>query len=292
MTKSAPTIAAVVVTFNRLALLQECIAALRAQTRPPDEIIVVDNSSTDGTGPWLDAQPDLTVVRQPNLGSSGGQQTGIRTAFEKGHDWFWCMDDDTIPDADALECMVRTPYFNRDDTGFLCSYLLWTDRTPHPMHAVHCAPAVHWCGTVLSDHCIRVTMHTFVSLLVARRAVAAVGLPVKEFFLIVDDYEFTDRISQQFAGWCVLDSLVAHKTKDAATSAEIWGANVIKESYRIRNEVSWTLRRRSFTRFQKFQYLLTLWTNYLVRVLRREIHPRLLLSYLGGFFFRYRIERV
>ena len=83
-----PKIAAIVVTFNRLTLLQECIQALRDQTRRPDEIIVVDNSSTDGTREWLNAQLDLTVVRQGNLGSSGGQQTGIKTAYQKGYDWF------------------------------------------------------------------------------------------------------------------------------------------------------------------------------------------------------------
>src|SRR5262245_55698771 len=121
---SRASVAAIVVTFNRFALLQECIAALRGQTRKVDEIIVVDNSSTDGTGEWLAAQADLTVVRQENLGSSGGQYTGIKTGYHKGHDWFWCMDDDTIPDADALERMTTTRYFDRPGTGFLCSTLL------------------------------------------------------------------------------------------------------------------------------------------------------------------------
>lgn len=42
-------IAAVFVTYNRLSLLKECIQALIAQTYPLDKIIVVNNSSTDGT---------------------------------------------------------------------------------------------------------------------------------------------------------------------------------------------------------------------------------------------------
>src|SRR4051794_17819421 len=44
---------AVVVTFNRLALLKRCLAALQAQTVAPHRIIVVDNASTEGTGEWL-----------------------------------------------------------------------------------------------------------------------------------------------------------------------------------------------------------------------------------------------
>jgi rhamnopyranosyl-N-acetylglucosaminyl-diphospho-decaprenol beta-1,3/1,4-galactofuranosyltransferase len=40
---------AVVVTYNRRELLEQCLDALLAQTRPPDRILVVDNASTDGT---------------------------------------------------------------------------------------------------------------------------------------------------------------------------------------------------------------------------------------------------
>ena len=42
-------VAAVVVTYNRLPLLQQCLAALKAQTVPPAAVWVIDNASTDGT---------------------------------------------------------------------------------------------------------------------------------------------------------------------------------------------------------------------------------------------------
>ena len=50
---------AVIVSYNRQALLAECIQALRAQTRKPDAILVVNNGSTDNTAVWLDAQQDV-----------------------------------------------------------------------------------------------------------------------------------------------------------------------------------------------------------------------------------------
>jgi len=53
-------IAAVVVTYNRLELLKQCIDSIKNQTRKPDEIIVVNNSSTDGTLEWLNPNKDLT----------------------------------------------------------------------------------------------------------------------------------------------------------------------------------------------------------------------------------------
>ena len=43
------TIAALVVTYNRLADLKKCLDTLRQQTRPLDAILIVNNGSTDGT---------------------------------------------------------------------------------------------------------------------------------------------------------------------------------------------------------------------------------------------------
>jgi len=63
-------IIALIVTHNRLPLLQEAIAALQKQTRPV-EILVVNNGSTDQTAQWLSTQP-VQVITQHNEGASGG----------------------------------------------------------------------------------------------------------------------------------------------------------------------------------------------------------------------------
>ena len=58
---------AVVVTYNRQALLSECIAALRNQTHKPDAILVVNNGSTDNTEQWLNQQTDIIAINQKNI---------------------------------------------------------------------------------------------------------------------------------------------------------------------------------------------------------------------------------
>ncbi|MEO7306975.1 MAG: glycosyltransferase, partial [Ferruginibacter sp.] len=88
---------AVVVTYNRQALLSECITALRNQSRPLDGILIVNNGSTDGTEKWLAAQKDIHFINQENLGSSGGFSTGIQWAYQNDYAWIWCMDDDGYP---------------------------------------------------------------------------------------------------------------------------------------------------------------------------------------------------
>ncbi len=101
-------VSSIVVTFNRLDFLKEILNSIRNQSRKPDSIIVVNNSSTDGTVEWLSAQSDLIVVHQPNVGSSGGQYAGIKTAYEMGFDWLWIMDDDVVPDNKCLEKLLKS----------------------------------------------------------------------------------------------------------------------------------------------------------------------------------------
>ena len=103
------TVAAVVVTFNRLNDLKICIDTLRAQTRKLDLIYVINNGSTDGTDEWLATQPDLTVTTQPNLGGAGGFATGIQTAYDGGSTWLYCMDDDCVAAPDALQKLLESP---------------------------------------------------------------------------------------------------------------------------------------------------------------------------------------
>jgi GT2 family glycosyltransferase len=104
----APVVWAVVVTYNRRALLEQCLDALRAQTRPPDRILVVDNASTDGTAEWVRGQDDVVaLLLDENVGGAGGFHAGMRLAHAGGADWLWLMDDDTIPRPDALERLLE-----------------------------------------------------------------------------------------------------------------------------------------------------------------------------------------
>ncbi|MBK6915081.1 MAG: glycosyltransferase [Ignavibacteriales bacterium] len=99
-------ITAVVVTYNRLELLKQCIESIRNQTQKLDKIIVVNNDSIDGTFEWLNSQEDITHINQKNLGGAGGFYTGIKTAYNNGFDWIWCMDDDGLPEINALENLL------------------------------------------------------------------------------------------------------------------------------------------------------------------------------------------
>jgi GT2 family glycosyltransferase len=285
-----PSIAAVVVTFNRLPLLQECVAALRGQTRRADEIIVVNNGSTDGTADWLAAQPDLTVVTQGNEGSAGGQYTGIKTGYRNGHDWFWCMDDDTIPDPGALAAMVRARPFADPATGFLCS--LTTDAQGVVDIELPTTASQEWWGTVSTEHCIRIDVTTFISVMYSRRAVAAVGLPLRWMFIYGEDFEYSRRVAGKFKGWAVLDSRVVHKYVSKPKVADPftdprYRARIL---YQIRNEL---VRVRTDPLLGRVGKLLGI-TNSLYQasllMMRRKMPLKTLAWIWDGLFRRIRFE--
>jgi rhamnopyranosyl-N-acetylglucosaminyl-diphospho-decaprenol beta-1,3/1,4-galactofuranosyltransferase len=89
----------VVVTRDRPALLRQAVAAVAAQTRRPDHLVVVDN----GDDPQVRAvaeesgMPFTYLPSATNLGGAGGFAYGILTARALGADWVWLADDDGRP---------------------------------------------------------------------------------------------------------------------------------------------------------------------------------------------------
>ena len=219
------TVCAVVVTYNRRDLLEECLAALKGQSRGLDHILVVDNASTDGTPELVrTSHPEVELLEMPqNEGGAGGFHEGMKHATEEGYDWLWLMDDDTIPRPDALERLLSA--LDRMDglpePIMLGSKAIWTDGNWHPMNFV---------GARLADYpsfldastrgLISVRTVTFVSLLVKSDAVRRYGLPLKNYFIWSDDIEWTARVLMHERGYLVADSVVEHKTKTAHTAPE------------------------------------------------------------------------
>jgi len=69
------TIAAIVCAYNESRLLAGCLYSLRAQTRPPDDIVVVNNASTDETAVVARAVPGVRVLDEPCKGLVVARET-------------------------------------------------------------------------------------------------------------------------------------------------------------------------------------------------------------------------
>lgn len=94
-----PYVVCVIVTCDRAQLLRRCLAAVAAQHRRPDHLVVVDNGQEPGATESLAATgiPHTLLVSETNLGGAGGYAYGVLTARALGADWVWLADDDGLP---------------------------------------------------------------------------------------------------------------------------------------------------------------------------------------------------
>jgi len=284
-------IVAVVVTYNRLGKLKRCLAALAAQTVPVDVAVVIDNASTDGTAAYLRAPRDdglrLKVIRSTrNVGGAGGFAKGMEVAYRAGADWLWLMDDDTIPQPNALDELLAADARLGGRAGFLASVPVWTDGRPHPMNA----PGALFrnrreqalCYRCLPLGCLPVRNATFVSILFRRGYLRRHGLPVAEFFIWSDDVEYTLRGAGRELQVVVPASRVLHDTAALHTHRD---APPRRFYFHVRNSL-WQVRiNRTLNRRQKFVFALGHLLAVLPYLRRRLASPSALfeaLRWIGG----------
>jgi rhamnopyranosyl-N-acetylglucosaminyl-diphospho-decaprenol beta-1,3/1,4-galactofuranosyltransferase len=202
----APRVVAVVVTFNRLALLQGLVKAL-CDVPGLAEVVVVDNASTDGTGEWLasvsQSSADPGVVARTldrNRGGAGGFHEGLRLALERGADLVWLMDDDGLPDPDCLATLLDHAG-DHDFWGPVVVDADDPDRLVFPIRLPGRTTVVHRMADVRAaapEGVIPGVVIPFNGVLVTRELVARIGLVREEYFIWGDDHEY--RLRAERAG--------------------------------------------------------------------------------------------
>lgn len=231
-------VTAVVVTYNRLNLLKECIAALLAQTYQNMDILIVDNNSTDGTNEYLEMIQQNKKIKvlslEENIGGAGGFHEGMKYAMQNNTDWLWIMDDDTIPEKDACMELCNAANVINDKIGFLASNVYGMQHecmnTPRMKFQQKGENGYADWNIYLADSLVKVNSATFCACFISADAVKKVGLPIKEYFIWGDDTEYTLRLSRYYGqGWLVGKSLVLHKRKNGQS------LSIVKEDnpYRV-----------------------------------------------------------
>lgn len=199
-------IAAVVVTHNRLALLQRLLERLDT-IAGLDEVLVVDNASTDGTSEWLaslqpgaegaDGHAERRVVARTltaNTGGAGGFAEGLAWAVERGAGLVWLMDDDGVPAPDCLDRLLAAGEGGRFDFwGPVVVDEAAPDRLVFPIRLPGGTRVVHDVGAVertATDGVIDGIVIPFNGVLVTRELVERIGVPRADFFIWGDDHEY------------------------------------------------------------------------------------------------------
>ena len=249
-------IVAVVVAHDRRELLARTLDGIAAQLRPPDSVLVIDNASVDGSGDFARLHPlaPRVVTLLSNYGGAGGFAAGIALAIADYHaELVWVMDDDTIPDPGALAALVRAREGYPGQVAVCASRAVWHDGREHPMNAPRERFAV--CPR-LRRHAegvgaIQIRSASFVSILIDARAIRESGLPVADYFLWNDDFEYTTRLLRGRVGLYVPASRVLHATKEFGGSSFNPGPRFYNE---VRNKVWMFGHSRSLSPIEKMLY--------------------------------------
>jgi GT2 family glycosyltransferase len=223
------TVAVVVVTYNRAALLTRMLAGLAALDRAPDAVIVVDNASTDHTATVLDGARlehrglPLQVIRpEENLGGAGGFHLGVEAAYEQGFDRIWLLDDDVVPAPDCLSVLLAV-----DDDLADCLMVVREDlrgrlvekaalkfdlRNPLRIKPKTAMVETTFVTREAMPALVELENVPFEGFMVRRRVVEAIGLPDPGFFIFYDDVDYALRARRAgFRIYAVRDAVLVRQ---------------------------------------------------------------------------------
>ena len=199
---AAPQIGIVIVCYNGVADTVECLESLRKLTYTNFFTVVVDNASRDSTAEIVREQfSEVTLIVNPqNTGFTGGNQTGVREVIQRGAEFIFLLNPDTIVAPDLLERLLET-WEAQPNLGALGPLMLlydepetvWSaggqlDRRGQVMHVLQGESAPQ---DVLYQPC------PFVSgcgLLFSRSVFERVGFFDERFFLYYEESDLCARI--------------------------------------------------------------------------------------------------
>jgi hypothetical protein len=120
------TISVIIPSYNAAKWLRAAVASVRGQTRPADEIIIVDDGSSDGTDLLCrEFGADVRYVRRENGGLAAARNTGVAASFGE---WLLFLDADDVLLPDALAALSAAAADS--DAGVVYGFVLQRQADP------------------------------------------------------------------------------------------------------------------------------------------------------------------
>ena len=215
MNTDLPRIAVIVPAYNAVAHIRETIQSILEQTRPADEIVVVDDGSTDDTASVAAKVSDkVTVVRQKNGGQGSARQRGMKAVTA---DWLLFLDADDLLYPVALEKLAATLANNPVAALAYSTVELWSPGGSGISRLDTLVKPVQenvWC-VLLNGNFI----HTPGCVLMRRSALNAVGgWDVDDRLRGNEDWELWLRLAEKHSFVTVNEPLLKYRVHDAGYS--------------------------------------------------------------------------
>ena len=232
------TVGVVIVTYNRIELLKECIKRVLSQSYPVTNVIVVNNNSNDGTKEYLDSLKDKRVIvnhEKTNLGGAGGFHKALQIASAKNFDYVLIIDDDAMIEKNYIKKIIDFADNNPEYEAFAGA--VYTEGEIDPYHRRRLGSRlIFWEKMIprgMYDRPRRLDFATFCGLVIRGSELKRIGLPIKEYFLWYDDSEFCLRIDGGIA--LVPKAKLNHKTVLNYITGNILSRITWKHYYGYRN---------------------------------------------------------
>ena len=237
-------ITSVIVTYNRRDCLNKLLNIYETLKYKPNNIIIVNNNSNDGTKELLEEwmTKDTTYSKYiinmtENLGGSGGFFEGIKKAQELDSDWIYISDDDAYPSKDVLYIFKEFIKNNNvTDIAAICG-------------------TVTNCGKIDKSHRRRIIKGTFriseievgeeeyagnfelelfsyVGTMLNSKHLLKCGLTEKDYFIYYDDTEHSLRLSKEGKIICIPSAIICHDVPANLENNISW-----KTYYGLRNRL-------------------------------------------------------
>jgi GT2 family glycosyltransferase len=196
-----PQVTIVIVNWNGERFIDRCLSALLAQTVIPNEIILVDNASSDGSLGIVARFPSVHVLPlHTNLGFARANNIAIQMSAEES-EWIALLNPDAFPEARWLEALLSAARENSDFDVFGSKLL----NAAHPSVLDGAGDAYHISGLVWRERhgareCARdcVPREIFspcaAAALYRREALVEVGQFDGDYFCYVEDVDLGFRL--------------------------------------------------------------------------------------------------
>lgn len=259
----------VIVTYNRLELLKECIDACINQKERFYKILIVNNASTDGTNEYLQQlnYENLDIINTgSNLGGSGGFYKGIEKAREYDLDYLLLIDDDAILDISYNKKIVRYMEKNEDN---VCAYsgTVKTNNIIQTEHRKHLKRNFKCINSDLKEYSkeyFDYELSTFCGLYIKMDIIRKIGLPEKDFFIWFDDTEYSLRICKYGKIRNINSTFLNHKTKIANSKGFNW-----KSYYSLRNQI--VIIKKYFSKTTLLKFILSMYKIIIVGKIMQKL---------------------
>ena len=202
----------VICNYNKKNDALACIRSILESKFQDYDIYVVDNASTDGSAEAIRnayGEQVTLLVNQENLGGSGGFNTGLRAAFQKGYPYLMCVDNDALLDENAVGNLLAFLQ-EHPETGIAAAKIYHREAPDYVQQFGQKIDFENFCTDVTylnayEDGSMPEYVYTDAvaacALMIRRSVIEKIGFMPEENFLYWDDTEWCYLCNR--AGWKV-----------------------------------------------------------------------------------------